>query len=365
MNSKERVLTSLNHEEPDRAPKYLFTTPEVFEKLVKALGIDVHEDPYIFDVELENDLMLCYRGISNIPGILREKCKENEKELLIDNWGIGYKLIHYGKDESSGSYLEMVSHPLSNIKDYDNFKIPNPYVNEDYIEHKNLVKKYGKEYAIIAGVATTVFEASWYLRGLDNLLIDMIENQDFVIDLMKKVADYHLKVAKEMVEIGADILWLGDDVGMQNSMLISPEQYRKFLKPIYAYLISEVKKVNKNIKIAYHTDGYVEPVIKDFIEIGIDIYQAVQPSCINTNELKKKYGKNLAFWGAVDVQNVMPFGSAGDVINEVRTRISDLAEGGGYILCTAHCVQPSIRSVDNIFTYYWAANRFGKYPIKF
>lgn len=359
------MLISLNHEEPDRVPRFLFYTPEVQSKICSILNIDVVDNPYLFDIEVENDLMLCYRGISNIPGVYQEKYIGDKKLVFKDVWGIEYRKVDYGKGEGRGSYVDMISHPLSDIKKYDTYKFPDPLTNEDYEAHKILIEKYGKDYGIIAGVATTVLEASWYLRGLDNLLMDMMTNDDFVIDLMQKCADYHLVVAKEMVKIGADIIWFGDDVGMQEGMLISPEQYRKFLKPIYANLIQEIKKVDKNIKVAYHTDGYVEPVIPDFIEIGIDILQVIQPACMDPGKLKKKFGENLSFWGSVDVQYVMPFGTAGEVVNEVRERIRTVAPGGGFILCPSHCVQPSDRDVSNVFTYYWAADKYGNYPIRF
>ena len=364
MNSKERVLIALDHKEPDRVPKYIFYTPEVFKKISDILNIDTGSNPYLFDIELENDLLMTYRGISNIPGVLHSEVSFDKDKIFKDSWGIGYKRIDYGKGEGKGTYTEMVYHPLSDIKNYDSYRFPDPLVNEDYEDHRKFVKKYGKDYAIIAAAPATVFEGSWYLRGFDNFFMDLIDNQDFAVELMYKVANYHIAVAKEMIKIGADIVWFGDDVGMQEGMLISPQQYRKLLKPVYAYVIEEVKNFDKDIKVAYHTDGYVEPVIPDFIEIGIDILEAVQPSCMNPGKLKKKFGKNLSFWGGVDVQHIMPFGTTGEVVNEVREKIKTVAPGGGFIFCTAHCVQPSDRAVNNIFTYYWAANKYGSYPIK-
>ena len=369
MNSKERVLMSLHHLEPDRIPKYIFYTPEIFKKISKILKIDIDKNPYLFDIELGNDLLMTYRGISNIPGVLHSEVIESSNSacnniFFKDKWGIGYKRVSYGSGENRGSYTEMEYHPLSNIKDYDDYKFPDPLKNEDYQEHLDLVNKYGKDFAVIAAVPATIFEGAWYLRGFNNFFIDMIENQDFAIELMKKVADYHLSVCKKLLKIGADIIWLGDDIGMQKSMLISPDIYRKILKPIYADIIQEIKKINKDTIIAYHSDGYVEPVVNDFIEIGIDVLEAVQPLCMNVSNLKKKFGKNLSFWGGIDVQHVMPFGTAGEVVSEIREKIKILAPGGGYIFCTAHCVQPSDRAVDNVFTYYWAANKYGNYPIK-
>jgi hypothetical protein len=165
------------------------------------------------------------------------------------------------------------------------------------------------------------------------------------------------------VELGADIIWLGDDVGTQDNMLIAPELWRKHLKPRYAKIFKRLKEANKNVYIAFHTDGYVEPIIPDFIEIGLDILNSLQPDCNDLASIKKKYGMHLSFWGAVDVQHVLPFGSAKDVIDEVKARLRQLARGGGFLICASNEIEPSARVIDNIFTYYWALEKFGRYPL--
>ena len=363
MNSKERVLTALDHKEPDRVPFYLFYTPEVCRDVSKAMGIDIKDDPYLFDIELDNDLLMTYRGISNIPGILHGEVTVKKGKVFYDQWKIGYKRIDYGKGKGKGAYIEMVEHPLSDKKKYDSYKFPDP-LKENYSEHKKLVDRYGKDYGIIAAAPATTFEAAWYLRGFDNFFMDLTLDPDFAVDLMYKTANYHLAIFRKMINIGADIAWVGDDMGMQEGMMMSPEQFRKLIKPVYAYIIQEIKKMDKNVQVAYHSDGFIEPIIPDFIEIGLDILEAIQPSCMNPGELKKKYGKNLSFWGGVDVQHVMPFGTPEEVISEIKERIRTVAPGGGFIFCTAHCVQPSERAVGNIFTYYWAAKKYGNYPIR-
>jgi uroporphyrinogen decarboxylase len=362
MNSKERVLTALNHEEPDKVPLFIFLTPEVSDTLKEVLFLK-SEDPYELDRELGNDLLLCYRGIGDIPGVYKREYEDNSNGEFLDKWGIKYREISYGKDNTKGKYTEIIKHPLANMNDFSSFKSPDP-MEEDFLSFETMLNRYKKDYAIIAGVACTILEASWYLRGLENFMMDLKTNRDFAEELMNMVMNYHLEVALKMISMGADIIWVGDDIGMQTGMYISPEDFRKFLKPRYANMFEKFKKANKNIKIAYHSDGYMEPVINDFIEIGLDILNPVQPACMNPYEIKKKYGKSLSFWGTVDVQHVMPFGTTPEVIGEVRERLKTVGPGGGFILCSAHCIQPSARAVDNIFAYYWAANKFGNYPLE-
>jgi uroporphyrinogen decarboxylase len=165
-----------------------------------------------------------------------------------------------------------------------------------------------------------------------------------------------------MVAQGVDVLWLGDDFGTQRAMLISPPMWREFIKERYARLIAAFKRQNPALKIAYHSDGYIEPIIPDLIEIGLDVLNPVQPRSMDPADIKRKYGGHLAFWGTVDVQHTFPFGRPEDIANEVFERLRSVAPGGGLILCSAHRVQPGT-SLANIRTYYQVARKYGQYPI--
>ncbi|MCL5985573.1 MAG: hypothetical protein M1371_03305 [Actinobacteria bacterium] len=358
MNSKERVLMALNHEEPDRVPKDCWFTPEIEEELKVILGISSSE-PYQLQVELGHDWLTIELGID--LGFLinqRPECKIPEAaNLYKDEWGIIWKEISYGK----GAYCEIYEHPIKDISEVDKYTAPDPMDPEIIKSAKRTINEYGSTHAIMGGVPCTIYEAAWYLRGKKELIYDFYDNPDFVEVLFDKVMEYHLIAGDRLIELGVDVIWAGDDVGNQSSMEISPELWRKLLKPRYAFMFEHWRKRNRNIKIAFHSDGYIEPIIDDFIEIGLDILNPVQPLSMNPAEIKKKYGRNLSFWGTVDVQYVMPLGSAKDVINEVRERINTMAPGGGFILCTAHAVQPSNRAIDNIFAYYWAAEKYGYY----
>ncbi len=116
-----------------------------------------------------------------------------------------------------------------------------------------------------------------------------------------------------MTRMGVDMIWVGDDVGAQNRMLISPEMWRKYLKPLMADFISELKSINPGLKLAYHTDGNVEPIIPELIEIGVDVLNPVQPASMDPAKIKELYGDRLCFWGTIDEQHTLPFGSPEDV----------------------------------------------------
>jgi len=149
--------------------------------------------------------------------------------------------------------------------------------------------------------------------------------------------------------MGVDMIWIGDDVGAQNSMLMSPKMWRKFLKPRMANFISELKAINPQVKVAYHTDGQVYPIIPDLVEIGLDVLNPVQPASMDPLKLKQEYGDKLCFWGSIDEQYTLPFGSPADVQNEVLTRLKTLGKNGGLILGPTHHVQ-----LDTSLENFWA-----------
>jgi uroporphyrinogen decarboxylase len=200
---------------------------------------------------------------------------------------------------------------------------------------------------------------------MENFMIDLIKRKDFVNDIMDRLMNYHLQVSKKLVAMGIDIIFWGDDIGCEYGPIISPELWKEFLYPRYAYMVQEVRKINKDIKIAFHSDGYIEHAIDDFVEIGFDILNPLQTKVNNIEMIKRKYGKKLTFLGNVDTRYVLSNGSPEDVTNEVKNVIKTLAPGGGLILCTNHRIQATEKSLDNTIIYYWAAEKLRNYPIQF
>lgn len=343
MNSKERVLRTLNHEEPDRVPIHASFVPQLLRKFQDKYRMDP-DDLYLY---LGNDIVMVTFGASS--GFYKEEAPE-----YVDDLGITYKNI--------GVYTEIAKHPLdtnAKVLDFDP-----PKVDVDIIRDriKGIVDKYGREYAIAGKISQTLFESSWMLRGLERFLMDLTTNEDLANHLMTKMMEYHLEIGKILVSVGVDIIYTGDDVGTQRGMMISPDMFRKLLKPKYTYLWRELKKINPNIKIAHHTCGNITPIIQDYIEAGLDVLNPLQPKALNIVEVKKRYGKNLSFWGGIDIQETLPFGSSEDVFREVRERIAILGPEGGFILSPAHNIQVDT-SIENVESFYKAGKQFGKYPL--
>jgi len=363
MNSKERVLTAISHKEADKIPVDSWLAPEICQEISSLFNLDDKKDPFIIKKFLGDDILYKHMGSSRSWSTIYMPEKKIGENLYQDDFGIKWKkkLTPHG-----GSYCEFVEHPLADMKAYSSFKMPDPLATEkdDLDLYRKLVKKHGSSYAIAGSAANSVLECSWYLRGLEAFLMDLYINKDFASDLMDKVMNYHLELAKELTKIGVDIILYGDDIACERGPLVSPKIYRKEIKPRHAHLIEEVRKINRDVKIAYHSCGNVEWALNDLIEIGVDILNPLQPDVNDVAAVKKKYGDKLTFWGNVDTRNIMTNGSAKDVINEVKNVIDVLGPGGGLILASNHTVQYSKKALDNTINFYWAAEKLRDYPIK-
>jgi uroporphyrinogen decarboxylase len=355
MNSRERVLTALNHEEPDRVPIDLWFTSEIEALLAPLHGGLTGPD---LRVALGHDLVMT--GSPNI-GASYERAGSGDEYVC--EWGVRWKWV---TNAQGGRYTEAVAHPLAAEANLVSYQMPDPVgptYQPIYRQARDYVERYGTTHAVFGSLYQTIFETAWLLRGMENLLQDMLIHRDFAHALFERLTDYALIAGVEMVAQGVDVLWLGDDFGTQHTMLIAPRLWREYFKERYARLIAAFKARNPALKVAYHSDGNIEPIIPDLIEIGLDVLNPVQPLSMNPAEIKRRFGDRLSFWGTVDVQRVFPLGSPHDVEVEVRRRMQTIAPGGGFILCSAHRVQAGT-PLDNILAYYRAAREYGGYPIR-
>jgi uroporphyrinogen decarboxylase len=234
---------------------------------------------------------------------------------------------------------------------------------ERYYGARKLIAEYGDEYGIMGGLACTLFELAWYLRGIEQVLMDLVTQKDFFHAYLDKLMEWIETAGREFAKLGVDIIWIGDDVGAQDRMLISPKTFREFLKPRYAKLFAEWRTIHPNVKIAFHSDGYCYPIVADLVEIGLDILNPVQPKSMDPAKVKNDFGDRLTLWGTVDIQEVLPFGTPQDVANEVKLRLRTAGPGGGLIIAPAHNIQSEV-SIENILAFYNAAKQYGRYPIR-
>jgi uroporphyrinogen decarboxylase len=345
MTHKDRVLHALNHEQPDRCPMQISFTPEFAARLKDGARIPAgtHHNPhgggntYELERSLDEDLLLTSVGWAN--SYYANDAYNPGHEGYTDEWGISWRNSAYTTRFGQGYYTEITGNPLADDAAIPGYHSPDPDRPGLYDESEWVVRTFGGEYWIVGVTVTTIFETAWALRGYERLMMDFAaepEMADAVLDIPFR---YHLRAAEQLVRLGVDMIWIGDDVGGQNAMLISPGTWRRFLKPRMAAFISAIKSINPSLKVAYHSDGNILPIIPELIEVGIDVLNPVQPRSMDPASLKEQYGKTLCFWGSIDEQKTLPFGTAEDVRAEVMQRLQTLGRDGGLIIGPTHHVQ--------------------------
>jgi len=353
MNHRDRVLTALNHQEPDRCPMQVSFTPEFATRLeadMKLKGQGLHNphgggNTYDLERALNEDMLLTSVGWVN--GYYQNGYQDMESYR--DEWGVTWRTVEYKTRFGVGKYTEPFGHPLSDDSDLDAYSPPDPNRPELYVEAERTVRDFHSDYWIVGVTPTTIFECAWALRGYEQLMIDMAADSEKANRVMDFPFHYHMAVTQKLVRLGVDMIWLGDDVGGQMTMLVSPKMWRTYLKPRMAELIASLRAINPRIKIAYHTDGVVYPIIPELIEIGIDILNPIQPMAMDPVKLKNDFGDRLCFWGSMDIQQTLPFGTPDDVKDEVLLRLRTIGRGGGLLIGPTHNLQ-----LDTPLENFWA-----------
>jgi len=379
MTKRERVVTALNHQEPDRVPLSMSVTIQAYKNLKKYLGIDLKEtlNPGRWTEVPVNPLVAEKFGLDVIwlpTGKPEKKPRQSEdSNKWFDSWGVEWTKISLPK---GGYYNEMSCAPLKDatIKDIEDYEWPNP--NDpgiiegvrDYYQH---IHK-DTEFAILTKFGGAVFEQAWYLRGMEKFLLDMVENPDFVNALLSKIAEIQMGYDEVLIsETGefVDILRLsGEDMGTQQNPILSLPMFRRMVRPhlekLWAFAKEKLLAKNPNAKIMLHSCGAVKTFIPDWIDMKLDILDPIQTKAKGMDPLglKSDFGDKLSFHGGIDSQNVLPFGTVEEVKKFTKEHIQALAPGGGYICGPVHNVQGDVPP-ENLIAMRDAVEEFGYYPI--
>lgn len=377
MNSRERVRTALNLKEPDRIPLDLGSlvgtlTFKAQENLKKYIGIITNDSVYnrVEGTVVPNEKILEYLRVDTryiyLNGPTGWQDVEMDNGKYMDEFGVIRKKVSW--------YYDMVKNPLSNVQypeEIEKYAWPNP---RDLGRYEGLYERAkwlyeNTEYALATANTEigSIFENAFCMVGFEKFMMDFYLNPMLNEALLDKWTEYWIAVNDELLDrVGnyIEFVTVGDDLTNQRGPHISPEIYRKFVKPRQKKLFSFIKSKTK-AKIYYHLCGTINEFADDLIEIGIDLLQPVQKEATGNdlNELKKNYGSKISFSGGISQQKVLPFGTPEEVREEVRRAIRALAPGGGYLFITGHSIQPDVPP-ENIVAAYDEAYNFGVYPIR-
>ena len=348
MNSKERVFKAFKKMEgmPDRIPLQF----DLCRQHTESFGRKLRIEP---DYALSYYEDLTYRISAN-----EIRTRMGSDAVVVGGtipYGYIPEIVHdnitkneFGMHMKPGSlYVEVVKCPLENamsVSDIENYSFPDPYAKGRFDKAKRDIDKYGNIFFIIGDVEISLFEMAWHLTGLEKYMLAMLCGEPWLDLLDDKVEEWSTGLALQLVKSGVDAIWFGEDLGSQTSTLISPEEWRIRFKPRHKRMIGKIRKENPDIVIIMHSDGAVAPLIDDFIEIGVDVYNPVQPNVYGSDpqELKERYGNRISFFGGIDQQSLLPSGDMGKIQEEIKERISILGKDRGYLIAPAHILQPDV-----------------------
>ncbi len=384
MTSRDRVLTSLAHKEPDRVPisfgDLVFSSifdwpPHGYRGLCEYVGVADYPEPIsalddsgaVLNVDerlrrrFGADLRWVMPGSSFEPQML-------DGLTVRDEWG----LIRH----RTGAYWDLVEDeaPLrdaSSMRDVERYpnwpSVHDPLIGRGKHEEAHALRAAGYAVVAIPGWAMQIFHNYAFLRGFSRWLLDMYDDPRFYHAFAERLLATDIEYLETFLRPIADVVdlvVLGEDLGTQNSAFMSPTAYRKFCKPYHARWIAAVRGIAPGARVILHTCGAVYPLIPDFIEIGVDVLNPVQPLARQMEpwRLKREFGAELAFLGGLDIQKLLPRGTPDEIRDGARELIDVYGPGGGFIFAPSHQLQADVPP-QNIVAMYEAALEHARYPL--
>ena len=321
---RERVIQAIRHQQTDIIPFNTELTSEELRKVCDYLNINEAD---WFD----------WSG-NHIDKLTLGKPDINlGNQLYEDEFGVIWS-------RSIDKDIGIIENPILSDANIGSYQFPE--INRDFLDDKLMqFTSNGKDCFRFAKINFSLFERAWSLRGFENMFMDFVLNPDFVTDLLEKITLRNIEVIKIALQYDIDGIYLGDDYGQQNGMLMSPDMWRKFFKPQLGRMISEVKKAGKISCL--HSCGNIKPILPDLIDIGLDVYQTVQPEIYDLNELKQNFGKNLTFFGGISTQQSLPVLNPNEIRDITSETMRIFGKNGGYIAAPTHKV-PADVSPENL-----------------
>lgn len=356
MTKKENLIAMLRGEPYQEVPVEFNLCPELVETYHEKTGSDQNYMEYF---------QMPWRNVTDIA------IDANPKQFLkyypyglkegthIDLWGIAHE-----PGSAAAKHMTRMRYPLDLAEDLEELKaFPFPDFSTGDASHQpKQVKAIHEEgLAAVGNMQTTIWETSWYIRGMENLMSDMICEPEMAAFIFDKVTEEAQIRARSFALAGVDIIYLGDDIGMQHTLMMSEELYCEWILPRLKRVIQTIRSVNPDILIFYHSCGYVTPFIPYLIEAGIDVLNPIQSECMDFQEIFRKYGGKIGFHGTIGTQTTMPFASPREVKETIKRLLDIAGNSGRLFLAPTHLLEPEV-PWENILAYVEACR---DYPLEF
>jgi uroporphyrinogen decarboxylase len=351
MTGRDRILAALDGRAPDRIPLALafyevdaatLAPPGAWrDNLVDVLFVAFPLSP---EEEALRETAAPFEGNTRIGSVAQA--------ARYASWGYRPELAPAGNPLEMATTLE------------DLVRFPFPVVDGPYVAH-GLARQVAALHArgLAAGGNTPhlggeLFEGAWRLRGLESFLVDLVERKDMAHYLLDRLTALAIRNAVALAQAGVDVLALDDDVGMPGTMLIGPATWREFLRPRLVSIIEAARAVRPDLRVIYHSDGHIEPILDDLVDIGINGLNPLQPEHMDAVRIRRRYGPRLALWGTVGRQTTLSFASPAEIRAEVRERVATLGPAG-LVLCPAYDVDEPDVPWANIAAFLEAGRELG------
>jgi uroporphyrinogen decarboxylase len=344
MNSYERVNTALRRQGlPDRVPLQFDLSRPLLEAFSQQLDIPIGWQPNYYEdlkyrtsgneirVAMGSDCVLVGGGPAGDWVV-----EEDDEGVIVNEFGMKMKM--------GLAWYDVIEGPLeqcSSVEEVKALPFPDPADEARFEDARRYIERYKGDYFVIGDVELTMFEMAWHMTGLQKFMTDLALGEPYIEALIDRTMAWSVAIGKRLVELGVHGIWTGDDFGAQNGMMVSPDMWRRIFKPRMAEVFQEFRRVNPDVLVMYHCDGAIAPILPDLIEIGLDVFNPVQPGVPGhePQALKDQFGSELSFWGAIDQQQLLPNGTPAEIEADVKAKIETLGAGGGYMVAPAHILQ--------------------------
>ncbi len=357
MTPKERVLTAISHREPDRVPINYAANPAIDLRLKQHFGLGPSDDE-----GLRQALKVDFRHVW--APYVGPKLHPDLPDRKVDEWGIRRRWVEH----ESGGYWDFCDFPLreATLEDVERWPLPSPD-DFDYQQVKPTCERY-RDYALIAGGAGIgdIINSAGMIRSMEQVLVDLVTDEpaglcyiDRRAGILREVMARTLEAAKGAI----DILWMGEDLGTQNSPMIGLDLYRKHIRPRHQTFVDVAK--SWSIPVMVHTCGCSSWAYEDFIQMGIRGVDTLQPEATDMSpaHLKRRYGGRLAFHGCISTAGPVARGTVAETVANVRETLDIMMPGGGYCLAPTHQLQDN-SPTENVVAMYEAALKYGAYAAR-
>lgn len=354
MTSKERVLTTFANRPADRVPINYEANPGIDGRLKAHFGLAPEDGE-----GLRQALGVDFRGVGAGYTGPRLHQDEPERGVKVDNWGVHRRYIEH----ESGGYWDYCDFPLKDADEETVARWPMPSPDDHDVSHVREGCQQLKEYAVTLHCFGDLINGNGMLRGMEQTLVDLITDDPAGLLLADRHFAIQMEVARRTLEAaagGIDILWLGEDLGTQNSPIISMEIFKKHIRPRYQELVDLAKAYGAKTMI--HTCGCSSWAYEDFIEMGIDAVDTLQPEATNMSPsyLKQTFGGRLVFHGCISTAGPVAYGTVDDVVRYCRETLDIMMPGGGYCFAPTHSLQDN-SPTENVVAMYETARHYGRY----